>query len=94
MTIDQAVWTEKSGRQVHTALRNESANKFVDIQSEQYRTYVFPGGTEITITEPSYLSVNAGGHRILDSSGTSHYIPKGWQHLKWSAYPDQPHFVK
>lgn len=83
-----------SERQSYTPLRNESTNKFVDITSERTRTYVFSGGAEVVIDSPSYLSVSAGGHRLLDAAGTSHYIPKGWIQLKWVVYPDAPHFVK
>lgn len=86
--------TAPTARQCHTALRNDSTNKFVDITSERTRTYVFPGGAEVVIDSPSYLSVSAGGHRLLDAAGTSHYVPKGWIHLKWDVYPDAPHFVK
>lgn len=75
-------------------LRNESTNKFVDISSEQSRTYVFPGGNEVTIQQPTQLSVSAGGHRLLDYYGTSYYVPKGWILLRWNAKDGQPHFVK
>lgn len=73
---------------------NQSANKFVDISSEEFRTYVFSNGSEVTIQAPLQLSVNAGGHRLFDAEGVSHYIPKGWIHLKWKAKAGQPHFVK
>lgn len=73
---------------------NESDNKFVNISSELKRTYVFPGGDEVSIDNPTHLSVNAGGHRLFDETGTSHYVPKGWIHLKWVAKPGQPNFVK
>lgn len=73
---------------------NDSNNTFTDISSEAKRTYVFPGGNEVTIDNPKYLSVSAGGHRLYDDSGTSHYVPKGWIHLKWMAKPGQPNFVK
>jgi hypothetical protein len=73
---------------------NESTNKFVDISSEEYRTYVFPGGDEVTIQRPLKLSVSAGGHRLFDEGGISHYIPKGWIHLHWKAKDGHAHFVK
>lgn len=66
---------------------------WIDISSEQYRTYVF-SDAEIEIIAPIALNVSrSGGHRIFDNSGRSHYIPKGWRHLSWKALPDQPHFV-
>jgi len=74
--------------------RNESPHAFTDISSELYRTYRFPGGDEIVINYPIKLAVSAGGHRIFDGDGDSHYIPKGWIHLRWRAMDGRPHFVK
>ena len=78
----------------YALLTNGSDHKFVDITTESQRTYVFPGGHEVVINCPSFLSVSAGGHRLLDADGTSHYIPKGWIHLKWKVWPTEPNFVK
>ena len=50
---------------------------------EVFRTYVFPGGEEVTIDEPQYLIVSDNGHRVLDDSDRCHYIPYGWIHLFW-----------
>jgi hypothetical protein len=61
-------------------------DKWIDISSEKYRTYVFPDMT-ITIEGVSRLYVSDNGHRVLDKDGTSHYIPKGWRHLYWKADP-------
>lgn len=73
---------------------NESSNKFVDISSEAYRTYVFPDNQLVRIEEPLQLSVSAGGHRLFDNNGVSHYIPKGWIQLSWKAKDGSPNFVK
>lgn len=73
---------------------NESDNKFVDISSEMERTYTFPGGDKVTIVKPQKLSVSASGHRVFDYEGYSHYIPKGWIHLRWKANGGCSHFVK
>lgn len=73
--------------------KNESNNTFVDISSEEYRTYDF-GNTTVTIKEPLRLAVSNNGHRIFDANGVSHYIPKGWIHLAWKAKTGEPHFVK
>jgi hypothetical protein len=73
---------------------NESSNKFVDISSEQFRSYVFPGNEIVRIENPLQLSVSASGHRLFDAQGISHYIPKGWIHLMWQAKDGEPHFVK
>lgn len=75
-------------------LINQSNNEFIDISTEENRVYEFPGGDSILISKPLHLSVSPSGHRILDSDGISHYIPKGWIHLKWKAKEGQPHFVK
>lgn len=74
-------------------LINESTNKFVDISSEEFRTYTFPQGA-VRIDYPQQLSVSPGGHRVFDGSGNSWYIPKGWISLNWKAREGQPHFVK
>src|ERR1039458_9449786 len=73
---------------------NQSPNVFVDISSEEWREYTFPGGNTIKVERPTHLSVGTSGHRLLDESGFSHYIPKGWIHLKWLVKKGQPHFVK
>lgn len=66
---------------------------FKDISTEQYRAYVFPGGDTVTVTEPLKLFVsNSGGHRIVDASGTSHYLPARWIHLSWKVKAGQPEF--
>jgi len=77
-----------------TDFNNQSSNVFVDISSEQYRTYRFQSGDEVTIKQPTHLSVSTSGHRLFDAEGISHYVPKGWIHLKWKAKDGQPHFVK
>lgn len=41
------------------SFKNESSNKFVDITSEDYRTYVFPGGDEVTINRPTHLAISS-----------------------------------
>ena len=77
-----------------SGFKNSSNNVFVNIGSEVSRTYLFPGGDEVTINDPLFLSVSAGGHRLFDADGNSHYVPKGWIHLKWKARDGQPNFVK
>lgn len=77
------------------AMKNESGLVFSDISSEKYRTYEFNNGAKVTITEPTYLNVSkSGGHRVLDKSGVSHYIPTGWIHLYWEVFDGKPNFVK
>ncbi len=78
-----------------TKLRNESDNKFTDISSEMYRTYVFPEGEAVTIEGPLQLSVSAsGGHRVLAVGDGCYYIPPKWIAIQWKPRGDNPHFVK
>lgn len=75
-------------------LKNNTARIFVDISSEEYRTYIFDKEKRVTIMLPIALSVSNNGHFILDSEGISHYIPKGWIHLFWRSFINSPHFVE
>lgn len=76
-------------------MNNGTGLQFTDISSEAVRTYVFHGGDEVSILNPLQLNVSrSGGHRILDAQEVSHYVPSGWIHLKWTAKPGQPNFVK
>lgn len=69
--------------------------EWTDISVEQWREYRFPGGDTIRINLPKKLNVStSGGHRIEDSQGYGHYIPKGWIYLRWDPHPNQPTFVK
>lgn len=54
---------------------------------EEWREYKFPGDVKIRIDTPQLLILSESGHRILDSDGISHYIPKGWVHLRWKNKP-------
>lgn len=75
--------------------RNESGLVFINISTEHWRTYIRSDKSEITIHKPVALNVSkAGGHRVFDAEGVSHYIPSGWVHLKWKAKESAAHFVK
>ena len=70
----------------------KAALEFKDISTEQYREYLFPDMT-IVIDAPEKLNVSAsGGHRIVDVTGQSHYIPPGWRRLSWRVKPGAPEF--
>ncbi len=69
--------------------------EFTDISSEQYRVYVFANEEKVKIDKPQWLNVSpSGGHRIIDASGFSHYIPCRWIHLYWLVYEDAFYFVR
>ncbi len=73
--------------------RNQSDLEFADIDTEESRTYHFPG-VSFTIVAPLKINVSpSGGHRIFDASGISHYIPSGWVHLEWKTKENQPNFI-
>lgn len=77
----------------YATFRNESGLTFKNIESEISRTYIYPDSQEILIHEPLALNVSKNGHRVFDAYGQSHYIPKGWRHLKWKVKDGKPHFV-
>ena len=56
---------------------------------EDSRTYRFPGGEYVKIDLPQFLIVSDNGHRVLDGSGISHYIPYGWIELIWVSLGDR-----
>lgn len=70
----------------------ELLGDFKSLESETFRRYRFPGNEEITINRPVALRISdSGGHYIVDATGFSHYIPKGWIHLTWSVKPGMNH---
>ena len=76
-------------------MNNQSPNVFSDISTEAWREYRFPCGAVVRVEIPTHLSVSkSGGHRLLDASGISHYVPAGWIHLYWEAFPGMANFVK
>jgi hypothetical protein len=76
-------------------MKNESGLEFKEISTERYRTYEWSDSFKLTITEPTHLNVSKTcGHRILDKSCKSHYVPSGWVHLYWEVFDGQPNFVK
>ena len=72
---------------------NQSKLKLNNISSEEWREYNFENSS-VLIESPLALNVSkSGGHRIIDSNGVSHYIPKGWHELKWKPRDGEPHLV-
>lgn len=63
--------------------------KFVDISSNKWREYVYPGGA-YRIEGPDWLHVkpqteSLHSHRIIDKAGTSHYLPSGFLAVRWQS---------
>lgn len=81
-------------KRVKTDFINKGSNKFIDIDSELWREYRFPGGEIVRIEGPIKLCVKDNGHRVWDEKNISHYIPSGWIHLTWEAKSGEPNFVK
>ena len=75
-------------------IRNSSNLKFNDISSVEWREYVFSDTLIVRINGPLGINISkSGGHRLVDSDGNSHYIPRGWKHLRWRVKEGEPHFV-
>ena len=73
---------------------NNSDYHFIDISSEEQRTYNFGSKGFVKIVRPLKLSVSDNGHRIFTEDGQSHYVPMGWIQLTWVTKKGQPNFVK
>lgn len=73
---------------------HQTSFDWTDISSEQFRVYEFSDQT-VKIENPLLLNVSkAGGHRVWDAQGISHYIPSGYRHLYWKVKENMPYFVK
>ncbi len=93
-TVDLTGFFDDASPKFETpGLRNATEHEFVDISSEQWRRYWFPGSEEAILLEaPLFLSVGESGHRVLTANGHSHYIPYGWLEIEWKVKEGQPHF--
>ena len=57
--------------------------KRIDISMERTRVYGYQD-RDLEIDNPLMLFITEeGGHRVQDTVGWVHYVPKGWQTLKW-----------
>ena len=67
--------------------------KFQDISDEIFRSYVFPDGQVVNVESPVAVAISVSSvrprhgschsHRVVDESGSVHYIPAGWLKLSW-----------
>ena len=64
---------------------------FRDISSEESREYRFPGDERVVIRSPIAANVSTNGHRIIDAFGITHYIPRGWLEIVWTARDGENH---
>jgi len=73
---------------------NYSRSRFIDINNELFREYLYPNGAKITIHLPLKLSIAGDkSHRIFDADGLSYYIPPNWIGIVWKAKPGAPNFI-
>jgi hypothetical protein len=57
--------------------------KRIDISMERTRVYGYQD-RNLEIDNPLMLFITEeGGHRVQDTDGWVHYVPQGWQTLKW-----------
>lgn len=75
-------------------LINTSKLKFFVTTGEIYRTYVYPGFDEVTVSGTTHMAIDRsdGSHRLLDDSGKAHHIPAGFIHLYWEVEDGMPQF--
>lgn len=63
-----------------------------DITSETWREYIYTDGFVIRVEAPVRLyikkSEKGDSHRVIDTAGTTHYVPVGWRTLRWNADPE------
>jgi hypothetical protein len=49
---------------------------------ENSRTYKFPGGESVTLTNVTAICIRKSGmHRLETSNGLKHIVPPGWLHI-------------
>ncbi len=70
---------------------------FLDISSEQSRTYTYASGATFTIKAPTGLHVinddRGTSHRVVDAYGATHRPERGWVGISWVAKDGAPKFV-
>ena len=59
----------------------------IDIQSEQYREYIYPDGSVLRIDEPQNLYIFEGKsgwtQRVTTQSGLTYRPTPGWNGIRW-----------
>jgi len=73
---------------------NATNLRFVDINHELFRQYLYTNGANITINFPLKLSIDIKGvHRVFDASGLSYFIPPNWIAVVTKPKPGAPNFI-
>ena len=84
----------KDSRPPEIPFINYSRSRFVNINNELFREYLYPNGAKITIHFPLKLSIAGDkSHKIFDADGLSYYIPPNWIGIVWKAKPGAPNFI-
>jgi hypothetical protein len=54
--------------------------------AEKSRTYTFPNGEKVTLTDVThFLARESGTHRLKTADGKLHIVPAGWLHVEIDA---------
>lgn len=65
----------------------------LDINSEEYREYVFSDSI-YRIDNPVSVDVtDSGSHRVVDSDGVTHRPATNWIALRWKPKSGEPSYV-
>jgi hypothetical protein len=62
-----------------------------DISHESWREYVYEDGKVYRIENPVTLYLREGGtgHRVLDKTGVTHWVPVNtWHCIRWLTLPE------
>ena len=73
---------------------NATNLKFIDIDHEEFRQYLYPNGAKIEIKFPLKLSIDRNNiHRVFDFTGLSYYIPPNWIAVVTKPKPGGPDVI-
>lgn len=68
-----------------------------DLQTEEYREYVYADGTIYRIDAPVTLHIIQGmsgwSQRVIDANGVTHRPTPGWLGIRWKPKADAPAFA-
>lgn len=68
--------------------------KSLDIQSEEYRVYIYRDGSSLRIDNPIELFITeSGSHRIIAEDGLTYRPTPGFYGIAWKAREGEPAFI-